>query len=44
MYEFDISIKEFLTEKMYYNQSVLNKAKKGMLIISKLFVEINIKF
>ena len=43
MYEFDISIKEFLTEKMYYNQSVLNKAKKGMLIISKLFELINKK-
>lgn len=43
MYNFDISIKEFLTEKMYYNKSVLNKAKKGMLIVSKLFDLINKK-
>ena len=37
MYEFDISIKQFLTEKMYYNKSVLKKAKKGKLIILSLF-------
>ncbi len=43
MQEFDIAIKEFLTEKMYYNKSVLKKAKKGMSIISSLFNLINKK-
>ena len=37
MNEFDSSIKEFLRKKMYYNQSVLKKTKKGKKIISFLF-------
>ena len=38
---FDISIKKFLKENMYYSKEVLNKTKKGKKIIDKLFSNIN---
>jgi len=41
MYFFDISIKKFLKENMYYSKEVLNKTKKGKKIIDKLFLNIN---
>ena len=34
---FDLSIKEFLREKMYYSKSVLKKTNKGKKIIKSLF-------
>ena len=40
MNAFDISIKKFLKEKMYYSKEVLNKTKKGKKIIHQLFLNI----
>ncbi len=40
MSKFDSSIKAFLHEKMYYNNEVLKKTKKGKKIISYLFLMI----
>ena len=39
--DFDIGIKSFLRENMYYNKKVLNKTKKGEKIIKLLFSRIN---
>ncbi len=41
MNEFDLSIKDFLKEKMYYSKEVLKKTTKGKKIIKKLFFLIN---
>jgi dGTPase len=37
---FDISIKNFLKEKMYFSPSVVKKTNKGKKIIKKLFIKI----
>ncbi len=41
MISFDVSIKTFLRNNMYYSQKVLNKTKKGEKIIKLLFTRIN---
>ncbi len=41
MNEFDLAIKDFLKEKMYYSKEVLKKTVKGKKIIKKLFFIIN---
>ena len=41
MINFDMGIKSFLRENMYYNKKVLNKTKKGEKIIKLLFSRIN---
>ncbi len=40
---FDISIKNFLKEKMYFSPSVVKKTNKGKKIIKKLFIKISQK-
>ena len=40
MNNFDISIKFFLRERMYFNKKVLNKTKEGSNIIKSLFKSI----
>ena len=40
MRNFDISIKLFLRERMYFNKRVINKTKKGSYIIKSLFKKI----
>ena len=41
MTDFDMSIKSFLRENMYYNKKILNKTRKGEKIIKLLFSRIN---
>ena len=41
MTDFDMSIKSFLRENMYYNKKILNKTRKGEKIIKSLFSRIN---
>ena len=41
MANFDMSIKSFLRENMYYNKKILNKTRKGEKIIKLLFSRIN---
>ena len=41
MTDFDMGIKYFLKENMYYNKKVLNKTKKGEKIIKLLFSRIS---
>jgi dGTPase len=41
MYLFDLSVKKFLKEKMYYSPSVMKKTNKGKKIINFLFYKIN---
>ena len=41
MIDFDMSIKSFLRENMYYNKKILNKTRKGEKIIKLLFSRIN---
>ena len=40
---FDMSIKYFLKERMYYNEKVLKKTNKGKKIIKFLFMQIKKK-
>ena len=40
MHLFDLSIKKFLKEKMYYHQSVVKKTNYGKMVIKKLFLMI----
>ena len=40
---FDITIKGFLKEKMYYSKEVLKKTNEGKKIIKELFIKINKK-
>ena len=40
---FDISIKRFLREKMYFHKRVLDKTKLGKKIIKSLFIKIREK-
>ena len=43
MNSFDLSIKDFLKEKMYYSSGVLKNTNKGKKIIKSLFININRK-
>jgi len=40
---FDMSVKSFLKNRMYYNKNVLKKTNKGKMIIKKLFLIIKKK-
>ena len=40
MHLFDLSIKKFLKEKMYYHQSVVKKTNYGKMVIKELFLMI----
>ena len=43
MIDFDIEVKSFLRQNMYFHKDVLDKTKKGKKIIKKLFYKINKK-